>query len=500
MSSPLLRMPPELLQIIFDDASEYRFETLLCKALAPYILKTRLRLVVTMNFGELANFCAFGKKNRTRLAAVRDFLSFGAPEGFKQLRKGNSGARDAALRRVDVVPLALGMTGVESVSLNVPWPVAHALIEALRSPTVMPNLRSLSISVHTTSWSSRWRYPLDPRHWSFLARRPNLSKLNISISAMSSATVEAPDDLAPEHLPPLSALTHLDLHVGPHPPQLLSSFAALLPSLRHLDLRQGSSASSSSIKTFIEALPSPSLVTKLRLSSSSDLDLPPLLDLFPHVKDVGLGGSLDCTSPAFFSALSRLDQLEVLLITQNATVCVPSLARLLASPSPSPSTPPSPSASPSSPSRGPVLPHLRELTLDHLWASYGPRVEDWGPFWDADARRWTTHLYAWDLDSLPDGFDGAGWAELEAAVEARNAEGEGQISTEGEGFDAYAAWRAHEDDVQLVRERWSDAPPPFSKGELEYYTTRRPGGDDEDDWHFSDEEEDEENSEGEEEV
>ncbi|GAA5851843.1 hypothetical protein JCM8547_000075 [Rhodosporidiobolus lusitaniae] len=98
--------------------------------------------------------------------------------------------------------------------------------------------------------------------------------------------------------------------------------------------------------------------------------------------------------------------------------------------------------------------------------STGSLVRDYGPFWSVEKSEWTHHPN-WRIGGKSATINPEEYEQLMDAADQGGVELVGTLSHGVQVAKAFA------EEKRLVKEKWGNAPPPFSPGELAYYTTVR---------------------------
>ncbi|GAA6037843.1 hypothetical protein JCM8097_005066 [Rhodosporidiobolus ruineniae] len=429
--SLLFRLPSELLQHVFDLAYYSRQPpSLLCRALAPFVVRARWQVVEVKGYEQLVRFSAKVNIDSSIATAV---VSLNIAQDPLWTRSAED---SEAMRTLTLLPFCRKLKRLETLHVDTSWDVVQEAFETLQDPEAMPHLSALRVYCIFPATQD----PLDPPFWTFLSQRPRLSTLRVEEPDGGGGRQRVRRQSA--GLSP-SSVTSLHCSEMSSSPEL---FAALFPLLTNLSVDV--TWDTVQLQPFFYALSSPARLTTLSVSNSGDDEFQ-LSSVLPHFSSlVSLTVCSGCASDtlAFYAALRRLPKLHFLRFIYGSSILASELGRLVVGPDEHPA--------------------LADICLDHLWAIMGPSVRDFGAFWDENTKAWTPHDYGWELpDELGDDFAALEWAAQAAEERGR--------AFYGDTFEAIEVHNAYEWEKKVVKKRWKGVKAPFSPAELAFYTTRR---------------------------
>ncbi|GAA6029766.1 hypothetical protein JCM8097_001039 [Rhodosporidiobolus ruineniae] len=410
----------------------------LCTALAPYVVRASWRTVEVVGYKELVSFCKVARSNPSKLAWIRSFSIGGRRDIVSPSR----------LAAVSLDGIADKLSAVTKLSFEGPSILFDAFYPLLCNLNFFPALSHLQI----TSSFVRWQNPFNPHHWAFLAERPAVDSFFLAVdeSHADNDILASAESLAGPP-PVFPSITFLGLTPSAaFTPAMARTIASQFPSLTELKLYEDRSQDDT-ISPFLAALPSPDKLIQLVIDTNIlGQNLNAILPSFISLESLVIGGQIALEDRTFFDAFRQLPKLWSLASADGVVLNIPELSLLLDGPD--------------------KHPELCEVRLDNFEENAaGAAVARWGPWWNAEAQRWTVHEYSWewDYDWFTEGYSAAEYDELYEAVRR------GEVDLCGSTLRADEVKRVFDEEVRIVEERWGNAPPAFSDGELAYYTTKR---------------------------
>ncbi|GAA5971898.1 hypothetical protein JCM11641_001560 [Rhodosporidiobolus odoratus] len=439
-TSPLLRLPRELLQHIFDEAyKEEQPPSLLCHTLAPMVIRARWQNVEIFGSTALKLFSLLKHTAPSVPPIVQSFVLEDQKCGTYPYRGPSHDADPSTLRLFDVPTAVAGLSSLQSLHVKATWGLTQYVVQGLEQSGTIFNLRDLLLF----SDFDQWEDPLDPNHWAFLSLHTRLKTLTIRVDGWSEGEQRPAALVSPFQ----SSVTDLTItYPNSRPSPTASAFAAVFPSLTTLALSIPAETPDI-LPDLLSAFPHPDKVTLLAVDDwCYGTSISHILALYAGVDDLRITGC-DSNEPQLFDAIRQMPNLYALEFDDETILTASHLLHLIQGPAKHPS--------------------LKLLDLNHIYSRKGASVHDYGPFWDSSANKWTTHAGSWTLHHFTPDFP---MESMEEIVEAGRRNG---VKVRGSMLEAMKVQKAFEAEEKLVAERWGNAPPPFSPGEMEYYTTKR---------------------------
>ncbi|GAA6008900.1 hypothetical protein JCM11491_003827 [Sporobolomyces phaffii] len=424
----LSRLPPELLQIIFDQVQSSSQPVLapLSRHLLPFIQKPLFRSLHLESdpYAALDFLCQTVDSHRHLALFIR---SLDIDIALEYARKEHHEVRDAhAPLNTLIKALFERLINLERLFVTGSSRVASIVLEPVVAALSFPKLSSLHLA-------STFEHLPDPFHFSnfeSLKYYPELSTFSLVV-CRSSKSIHPP--AKPQIKPPVMNTQIRKFALGGPLSSSSTSVTNLLASFESLSaVSLHDSSKQSQLYDLVGAIPNPSHVRALYLNHEERDGRPPKeslenqLERFNMVSSLLIGGTCSTFSPSFYLALARLPHLKHLKFPEAARVSLAQLEKLVDSGSPIKSK------------------SLESITFDNVEGEIGTLVKDAGePYWDCDAEEWRVHP-DWIAPNWTDEFSEEGLVEF---LKAAKREG---IQVGGSAVDAIGIQDAFLNELNVV--------------------------------------------------
>ncbi|GAA6008950.1 hypothetical protein JCM11491_003844 [Sporobolomyces phaffii] len=431
----LSRLPPELLEIIFDhvQSSNEPVTAPLSRHLLPFIQEPLFRSLCLISdpYPALDSLCQNVESSRHLTIYVKS-LHFHV--ALDEPKKPPREIHDGHVPSNTLIKALFGrLINLERLVVVGSSRVASIVLEPVVAASSFPKLSSLRLA-------STFKTVPDPFHSSnfqTLQYYSELSKLSLEV-CRPSKTIHSH---AKPQIIPLRMKTQIRQVSlkGPLSSSSSTSVTGLLASFGSLSIISlHDTSKESQLCDLVGAIPSPSHVHVLYLNHQESAGLPPKeslddqLERFTQISCLRFGGTSSSSTPSLYSALARLPHLKHLLFSKDAIVSLAQLAQVIVTGSRIKSK------------------SLKSITFDNVEGKVGTRGEDAGePWWNEEVDDWDVHP-DWIVPNWTDEFSEDGLVEF---VKAAEKEG---IQVGGSAVDAIGVKDALESEVGWVL-GWAEA-------------------------------------------